>query len=660
MEKIGIDFFREFFHPHALTAEGERIWFLGGRADMEEDRYVTDLYRLEGGKVTRLTTSRDVSAYWRVEGRTLLRTTRDSKDKEAIKEGRPLTVLYRLPETGEAEEALRLEYSAGSFYFISPEKFLFTARFDPAYAAALEEKGSPEEALKALKEEKDVRVLTEAPFWSNGEGFIDSVRSRLYLYDHGRITPITGENFACETAAVSPDHSFALFIGEAYTDRMPLTNRIFRLELEDLTVTEMTPEGEGASYESVTFAGNDRAVVFYNRGDRRGMNQNSDIGLLELAGRKLTVLYDGGEFSAYSSVGSDVRIGGPAAPQRWVRGENYYFISTLEEHSCLMEGSLSGGSPRPFFRNPGMLCEAAPADNGFAAVVMEELGGEICRITPEGMTRLTELNTGLGERFETYPLAPLYFFNENGEEIHGFVIKPAGFDPAKKHPAILDIHGGPKTAYGVNFFHEMQYWAARGYAVFFCNPTGSDGRGEAFADIRGRYGETDYRDIMTFTDRVLEACPWIDREKVGVTGGSYGGFMTNWIIGHTDRFAAAVSQRGISNWISFYGTTDIGYYFGEDQIAATPWREPERMWEQSPLKYADRVKTPTLFIHSDMDYRCWMAEALQMFTALKIRGVPARLCLFHGENHELSRSGKPSHRIRRLKEITQWMDTYLR
>ena len=147
---------------------------------------------------------------------------------------------------------------------------------------------------------------------------------------------------------------------------------------------------------------------------------------------------------------------------------------------------------------------------------------------------------------------------------------------------------------------------------------------------------------------------------MGVTGGSYGGFMTNWIIGHTRRFKAAASQRSIANWISFFNTTDIGYYFGEDQNAATPWSDLKKVWDQSPLQFADQAVTPTLFIHSDQDYRCWMAEGLQMFYALKYHGVPARLCLFKGENHELSRSGKPLHRIRRLKEITQWMDRYLK
>ena len=231
------------------------------------------------------------------------------------------------------------------------------------------------------------------------------------------------------------------------------------------------------------------------------------------------------------------------------------------------------------------------------------------------------------------------------------------FVPGKKYPVILDIHGGPKTVSGPVFYHEMQHWAGKGYFVIFCNPTGSDGRGE-FMDIRGKYGTVDFEDIMAFCDAALAQYPEMDADNCFETGGSYGGFMTNWIIGHTDRFRACASQRSISNWISFYGVSDIGVVFAEDQCAATVWPDPEKMWWHSPLKYADQVKTPTLFIHSFEDYRCPIDQGYQMYTALVAHGVETKMVCFKGENHELSRSGKPRHRIRRLKEITEWFDVH--
>ena len=157
---------------------------------------------------------------------------------------------------------------------------------------------------------------------------------------------------------------------------------------------------------------------------------------------------------------------------------------------------------------------------------------------------------------------------------------------------------------------------------------------------------------------VLKAYPNIDQKRVCETGGSYGGLMTNWIVGHTDRFCAVASQRSISNWLSFAGVSDIGPDFAADQNAAGLWNDPEKLWWHSPLKYADRVKTPTLFIHAFEDYRCPVDQGYQMFTALVAQGVETKLVCFRGENHELSRSGKPSHRLKRLKEITDWFDKH--
>ena len=242
-------------------------------------------------------------------------------------------------------------------------------------------------------------------------------------------------------------------------------------------------------------------------------------------------------------------------------------------------------------------------------------------------------------------------------EVHGFILKPMDFEAGKKYPVIFDIHGGPKTVYGPVFYHEMQYWASRGYFVIFCNPTGSDGRG-AFMDIRGKYGTVDFDDLMAFCDAALAKYPEMDADNLFETGGSYGGFMTNWIIGHTDRFRACASQRSISNWTSFYGVSDIGPDFSEDQCGSTILPDVEKFWWHSPMKYADKVKTPTLFLHSLEDYRCPVDQGYQMYSALIAHGVESRLVLFRGENHELSRSGKPKHRIRRLNEITGWFEQH--
>ena len=165
---------------------------------------------------------------------------------------------------------------------------------------------------------------------------------------------------------------------------------------------------------------------------------------------------------------------------------------------------------------------------------------------------------------------------------------------------------------------------------------------------------------MEFTDHVLALVPQIDPARIAATGGSYGGFMCNWIEGHTDRFAAIASQRSISNWVADFGASEIGFTFDANETGGTPWTDMEKMWEQSPLKYACNAKTPILFIHSLEDYNCTLDQGVEMFSAMKYFGVPSRMCLFEGENHSLSRSGKPRHRVRRLTEIMNWFDKYLK
>ena len=260
-----------------------------------------------------------------------------------------------------------------------------------------------------------------------------------------------------------------------------------------------------------------------------------------------------------------------------------------------------------------------------------------------------------------YVAKPKYcgFKNRHGNKVDGWVLLPENFDPNANYPAILSMHGGPCVAWGTIFHHEMQMFASAGYVVMFTNPHGSDGKGAEFADLREKYGHIDYTDFMDFTDHVLKKYSAIDSSRLAVMGGSYGGFMTNWIIGNTDRFAVAVSQRSFCNPISDFGVSCIGYTFDKEQFGGTPWDDLQKLWDHAPLKYAPNAVTPTLFIHSLEDYNCPLTEGFQMFTALKYHGVPSKMFLFKGENHELSRSGKPTHRARRLSEMKEWIDSHI-
>jgi dipeptidyl aminopeptidase/acylaminoacyl peptidase len=212
--------------------------------------------------------------------------------------------------------------------------------------------------------------------------------------------------------------------------------------------------------------------------------------------------------------------------------------------------------------------------------------------------------------------------------------------------------------YGYAMFHEMQLMAARGYLVVFTNPRGSAGYGEDFATTtRARWGESDAPDILGAVDAIIER-PYVDRTRLGVTGGSYGGYLTNWLVGHDDRFKAAVTQRCVSNFHSFYGTSDIGFDFGEYEFGGTPWADADLLLKHSPISYVDRITTPLLILHSECDYRCPIEQAEQMFVALKRLGRTVEFVRFPEEGHDLSRSGKPSRRLARLRHLLGWFDRH--
>jgi dipeptidyl aminopeptidase/acylaminoacyl peptidase len=224
---------------------------------------------------------------------------------------------------------------------------------------------------------------------------------------------------------------------------------------------------------------------------------------------------------------------------------------------------------------------------------------------------------------------------------------------------VLEIHGGPTVMYGYVFFFEFQLLATNGFAVISSNPRGSMGYGEEFAAaIRGDWGNLDYTDVMAAVDEALRQGS-LDPDRLGVAGGSYGGYMTNWIVTQNNRFKAAVSMRGISNLYSFFGTSDGGYLHADD-YGAPPWKIPQIYLQQSPITYAANVRTPLLIIHSDRDYRVPIEQGEQFYTALKFLQRNVRMLRFITETHELSREGKPWHRVIRLDHILRWFQEHLK
>jgi len=283
----------------------------------------------------------------------------------------------------------------------------------------------------------------------------------------------------------------------------------------------------------------------------------------------------------------------------------------------------------------------------------------VAKLDGSAERQLTHSNAKLWSDLDAVKVERLQYKSTDGWPIDGFLVKPVGFDPSKKYPLILSIHGGPAGQYGVDWYHEFQVYAGKGYGVFFCNPRGSTGYGQKFErGIENNWGGMDYQDVMAGLDAAIKQNPWIDAGRLGVTGGSYGGYLTNWIVGHTNRFKAAVTLRSVSNFISDDGTRD-GAYGHEDDFKGFLFDDFDQYWDASPLKYAKNVKTPTLVLHSDNDYRVPIEQGEQWFRALQHYGVVSELVIFPRENHNLTRTGEPKHIVESLNWQLYWFDRFL-
>lgn len=506
----------------------------------------------------------------------------------------------------------------------------------------------------AEKKSTDYQVLDELPYYFNGQGYINKLRDRLYVWDleEEKLTELFKADPSFTVMEIFVAKEKVYVVGVSYQTRRPSDGAVY--EVDPSTGDAKLLLAAGKVEVSAIFALKNQVYCFANTHKKTGLNENPEFYRLTEKGLELAAHWDN---SGQSAIAGDCGvIGGNAFD---VYGDKFYFVTTIVDHDEIYV--FDGQEVKPFFATDGII-------KGFRLTGEDEFFLEAAFANQ--LLEFYQVKNGQVEKLSSYndqALAGKYVAKVNEVEYesvedgiqHGWVLLPKDYQAGKKYPAILDVHGGPRATYSKAFFHEMQVWASAGYFVFFCNIHGSNGQGNQYGDLRGRYGTVDYEDLMKFTDAVLAAYPDIDQTRLGITGGSYGGFMTNWVIGHTDRFKAAASQRSISNWLSFEHMSDIAPEFCVDQVGASEDDHPEKVWLHSPLKYVKNVKTPTLFLNSDEDYRCPVEEGMQMFHALMSHGVESRMVVFHGENHELSRSGRPKNRLSRLQEIQTWFDGHL-
>lgn len=637
----------KFPHDISCSPDGLYAACLVTQMDKGKDGYQHDicLLSLKDGKKIMLTQTGDIGAFsWISADDIIFQSARDGQKKGT-------TDIFRISvHGGEAVKLFTVPVSTALPVPLGDGRWLIQTRkaTDPKEAEA-----------DRAQEGVDYWTFTDYPFLKNGEDFSERKRTALGIYDEAdnSIRYITDRYFETEGYDIAADRKQILYYGELYTDCAAHFHSLCCYQMETGEIKELV---RGGTYQIslARFTASGNIILQASRLDR-SVTQNHDMYLWKAEDKSLSMLQspDG----MYTTLIDVDAVYGAGRSSR-VLGETFIGYRLEKSMTRIDELDTVTGQIRKIAEVDAMTSFDVSGEYLYAVALenyepveiyqIHMASGEKKKLTGFSEDYLRTHRVSLPEKIE--------WIAENQEGVEGFVIPPAEFDEQKKYPGILFIHGGPKWAAGASFMHLYQCLAAKGMFVFYCNPHGSDGYGENFLEMTCRWGQTDYRHLMEFTDECLKRYPNLDPERLGVSGGSYGGYMTNWIIGHTNRFRAAVCQRGISNLVTLSLLSDLGDRVMKQSCGTcTPWEHEEVLWEQSPLKYAGNVSTPTLFIHSDKDFRCFMGEAFQMFTALKQKGTETELILFQGETHGLSRAGKPSRRVARVEAILEWFEKHL-
>ncbi len=574
---------------------------------------------------------------------------------------------------GEARQLTKLEGIVTDHAF-APDGKKVVAVFTP-----LDEEAKAREVKKKRgepgSEAPQVRAIERIFYKLDGSGFIPKGRAHLWLIDveSGRGRQLTSDDHFDEYHPVySPDGQWIYFNSNRSADPDIDLDReqIWRIPARGGTPQRVRTFDGPSSNFSISPDGAWIAFLGREDPDAPWNTRHTKLWLVPSRGGRPVELSARLDRSCENSTISDTFGTGATPPPVWSRDSRWiYFLVTNEGNTEIWRGSIDRSRPEPVMREPGAVIDFAidfASRSLYATFSDLSTPGELYRFThgsrkgePE---RMSHWNDWLDRRRVSIP-EEFWLEAKGRHRIQGWVLPPTGRAARTrggKLPAVLYIHGGPATQYGRVFFHEFQYLAGRGYTVFYCNPRGGTGYSEKhMASIVNAWGTIDYDDLMRFTDSVLRRHPEIDRRRLGVAGGSYGGYMTNWIIGHTTRFAAAVTQRSVTNLMSFSGTSDFGYAWPKEMGGEKAWRDPLHYLQMSPISYVDTIRAATLIEHHENDHRCPIEQAEQLFAALKARKIPVEFHRYPEESHGMSRGGRPDRRVSRCERVAGWFDRWL-
>ena len=576
------------------------------------------------------------------------------------------TGIYIIPVKGGAERSVfEAEATIGELLWTPDGKHLvFDLRYHDSHFVNDEQKKNDEPVC---------RHITRLYYRMEGVGFRPKDPWQIYRLDvaSGKLQKITTGNRDCQCPTLSPDGRWVAFLSNCSKDP---DLECFRQDLFVISLQGGRPHLIAAPpgpKASLKFSPNGKLIAYIghdNLHDPCGAI-NQHIWVAEIGGKpKAHDVMPSFDRSARDLSLTDLANVQLRSPLFWsADGRRLYYLCSNTGVTNLYSMSILDGKPVKIFAGKCHIKDFSVSGKcRMVALIYADLATPsellLCPTKFGGereAKKLTDVNAFLRTDIKIGRTRDVTFHSSDGTKIQGFLLTPPNFSPRRNYPAILEIHGGPRLQYAYTFFHEMQFLAAQGYVVFYSNPRGSAGRGFTWADtISSCWADFAYQDLMAAAD-YLEKQRFIDGKRIGVTGGLYGGYMTNWIIGHTDRFRAAVTQRGIVDFASMVGTSDVGYIWA-DVLGGYPWDMPEEYAKWSPITYFRNVKTPVLILHNEQDFSSRIDGAERMYVMLKILGKTVEFVRFPGESHGLSRHGRPDRRIARLNWILKWFDKYLK
>ena len=643
-----------------ISPDENRVAYTLESISADKRKYFSHIYMLDlqSGESKQYTHGEvnDRGLAWSNDGNQLtFVSTRDKK-----------TGIYIMPADGGAEKQIIEMDGAFTSLMWTPagKEIVFLFRYNDSHKIKDDKK---------KKEAPLYRHITTMHYRSDGEGFLPGDKFHIWKVniESKQATQITKGRYDDMTPALSPDGKLIAFVSNKnrFAEYNPQKIDLYIVPTKGGKIRQV-PAPEGPKF-APSFSPDGKKIAYLghdNLDDAWGVT-NFHVWSVGVDGNpKAKDMVPEFDRQCYDQTIGDMGEGFAISSPVWsADGKRVYFVSADSGCTHIFYCPARGGKPtRVTHKSYHIKNFSLNGKKQKIAAVYSDLTtpSEISVIRPvfKGDTKskaLTSVNKELFKEVILPRTKEVWFKASDGFDLQGWLVTPPDMKKTKKYPAILEIHGGPRAQYGFTFYHEMLYLATKGYIVFYTNPRGGAGRGETFAgSIVADWGSIDYSDCMDAAD-YLERHPNVNKNKLGVTGGSYGGFMTNWIVGHTDRFKAAVTQRSVVDLISFNGTSDFGYEI-RYEFGGQYWHNEETYVRCSPLTYAADINTPLLIIHSEQDLRCSMEQAEQLCMTLKMMRKKTEFVRFPEESHGLSRHGRPDRRIARLEWIDRWFKRYLK